>query len=85
MREVGEESRRERPSQEQFQETFDAPPEAVEEPVVDARPATLEDLVRRFSRSSERPAAPEPTRTKESERAREEQRRIMERLRRRGQ
>ena len=58
-------------------------PAPVEEPVVPDRPATLEDLVRRFSQGSERPARTDPTTTKESVRAREEQRRLMERLRQR--
>jgi hypothetical protein len=59
------------------------PPEPAEEPVVDARPATLEDLVRRFSRGNERPERAESAETKESVRARDEQRRLMEQLRRR--
>jgi CRISPR/Cas system CSM-associated protein Csm3 (group 7 of RAMP superfamily) len=59
------------------------PPEPVEEPVVESRPATLEDLVRRFSRGNERPERTDPAETKESVRARDEQRRLMEQLRRR--
>ena len=61
------------------------PPSPVEEPVVDARPATLEDLVRRFSQGSDRPVRTDPSKSKESVRAREEQRRLMEQLRRRGE
>jgi len=58
-------------------------PPSIEEPVVADRPATLEDLVRRFSQASDRPARTDPTKTKESARAREEQRRLMEQLRQR--
>jgi len=39
--------------------------------------------VRRFSQASDRPARTDPTKTKESARAREEQRRLMEQLRQR--
>jgi hypothetical protein len=59
------------------------PPGPLEEPIDESRPATLEDLVRRFSRGAERPARSEPAETKESVRAREEQRRLMDQLRRR--
>ena len=57
------------------------PPAPEEEPEVPARPATLEDLVRRFSREREAPPR-RPGETRESQRAREEQRRLMDRLRR---
>lgn len=61
----------------------EAAPRSTEEEVIDTRPATLADLVRRFSPGGERPERADPTKTKESVRAREEQRRLMERLRRR--
>lgn len=59
------------------------PPAPAEEPVEDSRPATLEDLVRRFSQGGDRPKRTDPAETKESVRARDEQRRLMEQLRRR--
>jgi CRISPR/Cas system CSM-associated protein Csm3 (group 7 of RAMP superfamily) len=61
----------------------EAPSQSTAEEVIDNRPATLADLVRRFSAGGERPERADPTKTKESVRAREEQRRLMERLRRR--
>jgi len=52
--------------------------EAASEP---RQPATLEDLVRRFSPQRESPKAPNKS-TREGQRALEEQRRLMDRLRR---
>jgi CRISPR/Cas system CSM-associated protein Csm3 (group 7 of RAMP superfamily) len=75
-----------RPAAEQEPMSPPSPVEAPAQPteeVVDSRPATLADLVRRFSTGGERPERGDPAKTKESMRAREEQRRLMERLRRR--
>ena len=53
---------------------------AAEEPEAPRQPATLEDLVRRFGRQAEPQRGPSGP-TREGQRAREEQRRLMDRLR----